>query len=270
VVSPSLSAGDRSISIKGRCKTGDLVDCSATAKTYKGQTLAQLAAAIAEGFGIAFSINGTDTAIDTFTVAPGEKIHAAIERAARARGVLMVGTAKGNVVFTAPGSTLSTTRIVEGVNLKTGSGDFSAQDRFSKYELIGHGGGAWDGKAATPTTATDAGARTPRKLIIVEDGLPADLATKRVQWEAATRAARSTKLTVSVVGWRQDSGELWRPNLLVSVVSPSLGVDGKFLISGVTFSKSDGGTVATLELRQRGAFAVQPQIEKKEGAQWTQ
>ena len=269
-VSPSLSATARSISVRGRCKTGDMVDCSATAKTYTKQNLVQLCTAIADGFGVSFSINGTDTTIETFTVAPGEKIYAAIERAARARGVFLVGSGKGNVTITAPGSTLSATRIVEGVNLLSISGDFTANERFATYEIIGHGGGGWNAAAVSPQTATDTGARAPRKLVIAEDGLPADLATKRIQWEAATRAARATKLQGSLVGWRQDSGELWRPNILVSVVSPSIGVDGKFLISGVTFSKSDSGTITTLDLKPRGSFAVHQQIDKKEGVKWTQ
>jgi prophage tail gpP-like protein len=270
-VSPKLSAGERSLSIKGRCKTGDLVDCSAVAKTYKAQTLAALANAIAKGYGVSFSYMGADTAIESFSVGAGEKIFAAIERAARARGVLLLSTGAGNVIIAAPSSVALPVRLLEGVNILGGAASFSCGERYATYEVVGNGPGGWGGEVPAPQTATDAGARSPRKLVIVEDGLPLDLSKKRAQWEASTRATRGTKIQVQVLGWRNDIGSLWAPNYLVPVVSDSLGVDGKFLISGVTFSISEQGTTTTLDLRPREGFAVKPEIPKaEEGVKWTQ
>ena len=67
-------------------------------------------------------------------------------------------------------------------------------------------------------------------------------------------------------GWRQGpDGGLWVPNRLVRVASPSLGLAGEFLISGVELSLSASGLTATLDLALPDAYKAAPLVRTASG-----
>jgi prophage tail gpP-like protein len=50
------------------------------------------------------------------------------------------------------------------------------------------------------------------------------------------------------------------PNLLVTLESPALGMDGELLVASVTLSVDDsGGSLSALELVNPDAYAAEPQ-----------
>ena len=63
------------------------------------------------------------------------------------------------------------------------------------------------------------------------------------------------------MGWRQQgfTGPLWAPNLLVSIRSPWLRLDGEMLIRQCTFTRDpQGGTETVLEIISPQAFDPEP------------
>ena len=107
--------------------------------------------------------------------------------------------------------------------------------------------------------------RTERVLVIrPEHNVTIASATKRAQWEATTRAARSDVVTITVQGWTQADGTLWPVNSLVKVVSPTIAVDGTMLIAQAEYSIDDtSGTTTTLTLKRPDAFKPEPVISKE-------
>lgn len=105
-VSQRISATRHQISISGRDKTGDLVDCAAIhpGSQWRNRTLAQIAADLCAPFGIAvrWQVNDDTAArpFSSFTLENSETVADALTRSARHRGVLVTSNADGDLVFT--------------------------------------------------------------------------------------------------------------------------------------------------------------------------
>ena len=260
-VLPFFANEDHGVTIVGRDKTGDLVDCSAISKTgeWKGRTLLQVAEDIAKPFGI--SVTDTVGLSETFkqsALQEGETAFEALERAARMRGVLLVSDEDGNLVITRAGTSRVNTALVQGQNILSARGSFSFRDRFSTYICKGQNVGL---DLSTPEQnsqpkgeAPDSQVKRYRPLIIVAEDIADSKGLKdRAMWEAAVRMGRSARPVITVQGWEHDAG-LWLPNTLVRVDCPYLYLAEELLIVAVTYQVNDRGTTAELELCRPAAF----------------
>jgi prophage tail gpP-like protein len=266
-VEPSYDSGAHAIAFRGRDATGDLVDCSALVEgggRWMGQGLETIAAAICKPFGIPVSVKASlGQPLREFHLQTGETAFEAIERMAKAYGVLPVSNGLGGLVFTRAGSGGAQSALTLGGNILKARGMFSHKDRFSRYIVLAQAAG--DDYVDPSITvgghgeATDPGVGRYRPLIIVAD-MP-DLNAnyqRRAQWEASVRAGRARKSSISVQGWRDDAGRLYRPNTMVKVDDDFTGIHDTLLISGVKLSLSNAGTVAELTVTRREAFDVIP------------
>jgi prophage tail gpP-like protein len=111
-------------------------------------------------------------------------------------------------------------------------------------------------------SAKDVSVTRPGRVLLIrpDKGYNAAEAKRRADWEARIRAAKSEVVSVTVQGWRQPNGKLWRPNMLSWVQAPRMiGVDGDMLISQVEFSVGESGTITQLHLVRPDAFTPEPQ-----------
>lgn len=271
---PSYDDSSHTLSLSGRDKTGDLVDCSAIHKTgqWRDQGMAQIAKDLCQPFGIAVRASvDTGKPFRKFALQEGESVFEALDRAARLRGLLLITDGSGNLLISRAGSTRLGMALSEGENILSASGQFSGRDRFSQYIVKGQRAGDDDSDAKSTNqargTATDTGVRRHRPLIVLaEDQADGGSASERAAWERNVRIGRGQRVSISVQGWAHAQG-LWAPNVLVRVRSPWLGVDADLLITSVTFALDSGGTRTDLELCPRAAFDVIPPTEK-EGTAW--
>ncbi|WP_034627445.1 phage baseplate assembly protein [Desulfocurvibacter africanus] len=266
---PSFDANSHELTVAGRDRACDLVDCSAPHEPgeWTNISLDRLARILAAPFGVAVSVQ-TDVgkAFDKIAVEPGESAWETLERACRQRAVLCISDAAGGIVLTRTGSERAATALVEGQNILSARGRFTTKDRFSVYRVLGQRPGTdFDSgpEVAQPSAESkDASITRYRPLIIVgEQSLDTATGRERAQWEATIRAARGSSVQVTVQGWTQGDGSLWRPGLLAHVTSPYLRLDTELLIAGVRHTLSDGGTLSELDLRRPDAY--QPGPEKK-------
>ena len=264
-VSPSISASDHQISISGRDKTCDLVDCSVDLTSFEviGVTLADLANMVCAPFGISVKVK-TDCGepFVRFAVQVGETAFSCLERAARQRGVLLTTDCSGALVITAKNEFEACgDALIEGVNIKSGSASFNWRERFKEYTCHGQMPAFFDG-ADDPIhnqigKATDCNVKRYRPMLITgESFVTCDAARIRAENECGCRAGKSTQVRIEVVGWRQSSGQLWRPRQKVSVQSNSLYLDNaELVIATVRYGFSDfGGKTVDLELNRPDAF----------------
>lgn len=267
-VNPSYNKDTHSISVEGRDKAADLVDCSAG--TDPGEhlniSLEALAKKLCTPFGITVKMQVTGGGIsDRFPlwkVHPGESVFETLDRAAKTRQVLIFSDGLGSIIISRTGTTKATTQLVEGKNILEGRAKYSHRDRYSRYTVKSQLGG-WSAEVSPDTatgviaTSTDATVKRFRPLEIVsEASVDTKTAKKRVDWEKSVRQGRSSVFTVDVEGFRQGDGTLWLPNTLVQLKSPWLGVDRELLITEVSYQQTSDGSKATLELEAKEAFDV--------------
>lgn len=271
----TIDYDDRShgMSVSGRSRTGDLVDCSALYTLGKGQwrnqPLIQIATDLCQPFGITVSVQ-TDLGAPfrRFTLQDGETVHEALERAARMRGVLMMTDGTGALVFTrATAAARTRTAVERGVNVLRGRRTGSWRDRFSQYTVktqVAGDDNFFGGSAATPKrVCSDADVNRYRPLILQAEGQESGAELqKRADWERNVRAGRAQRLSYTVDGWSNQEG-LWQPNVLARVVDPALKVNAELLILSVRQVKNaEDGSVTELELADPKVMTVEPLTPK--------
>lgn len=266
----SSTASDRSMTVSGRSRAGDLVDASAVHKSgqWTSRPLREIATDLCKPFGVAVRAEvDLGGAIRTFALQEGESVYEALDRLARIRGLLVVTATDGAVVFTRAGKSGARTRLERGVNILRGTVRTSWRERFSEYIVKAQSSGDdslfGEPAAAAKATAKDAGVGRHRPLIILSDeqGSVAEL-KQRAQWEANVRAGRASRLVYEVPGWRDAAGAIWEPNTRVQVIDPWFRVNAELLIVSATLARSDQGTTTELELADPKAFDVLPVTPK--------
>lgn len=266
-VAPNYNAEDHSISVSGRDKTADLVDCSAPATQWIGRSLAAVARELCAPFGISvIDQAGANAPFRSLKPNDGETVFDMLDQAARIRGVLLITDGKGNLVITRAGTARANDALRLGQNILSGSGNFDLRDVFSSYSLKGQQpGDDWlsgETAAAVMAKASDSRIKRHRPLTLIADG-PLDAAAReQVTWERNVRWGRSQSITYSVQGHRQSNGALWRPNMLTNVFDHYQFLDGaERLITDLTYILDDQGERSDLTVMPREAFDLVAQPE---------
>jgi prophage tail gpP-like protein len=257
------------ISVIGRGRTQDLVDCSAewpTAQLVQGTAL-DIATRLASAYGIPvvlgegaeagdpvpapWCLNYTDT---------GASI---IQRVAQAVGLLAYENAAGALVLANAGNSEAASGIVYGENVEGWSVELAADQRFSEIVCRAISQDAWGDLPGSDIfdTEVDPNVARHRRLNIVmadvaED--PRSFTIRKAIWEVARRAGRATSARATIDSWRDAAGALWRPNTMVPVSLPGMPADMMLCLSEVTFRRDEGGTHADLALLPREAFILEP------------
>lgn len=252
----------------------------------------------------------TGAPFERFSIKAGETIFELLDRAAKLRGVLLQSDEKGNLVITNRGggnadiinssSVLASAQsalkaaaiaelgkgvsigadLVQGENILTAQASYNDTDRFATYIVKGQSQGTdlFNGPQVTKIEATafDQAITRRRPLIIIaETSVDKKAAQRRANWEATVRAAKAIDVSITVQGWFRKDGKLWSVNDLVNVNAGFIGLSDqqKLLITTVTFTKDQSGTITELSLTRPDAFQLNPMQktkDPKEKAGWKQ
>ncbi len=274
-----MGADSMKITIAGRDKTADLIDCAAIYKggQWKKRTLEQIARDLCQPYGVAVRWELTDAEsaapFTSFTLDHSETVYEALGRAARARGVLITSNAAGDLVFTRADESHSD-RLVLGENLLSVDFDEDYRDRFSEYTVKGHGrsngkvGDTVDARtiASQKGTATDSEITRYRPMIILADSkIDAQSATARALREQRRRLAKSVTFEAQLDGWTRSNGQIWMPNILAEIDAAKFAIQtGPLLVSKVVLTLDDReGVKTTLTLAPRDGFLVPVEKDRK-------
>lgn len=303
-VSVSYDAASHEIKVNGRDRTGDLVDCSAPSTSFSGLTFLQIAEKLTAPFGITvYDETAAGRKLNTkekkagkkgtpvkkprvggklpkCATQNGETVFKTLEKLARSEGVLLVSDGEGGLLITRAGMGGDCATVLKfGENILRAQFEHSHANLYSDITVKGQAAAADAGKFdvthAQPkgSVSRSKGAKTGnsqiaryRPLIVVaETQADGKRCQQRAEWEAANREAKARKITVTVQGWRQESGELWRINQRVKVVCPWMRVDEWWLIAGVSYRLDEGGSLTELTLVGEKAFDLLPEIPEPEG-----
>ncbi|EFH6215669.1 phage baseplate assembly protein [Escherichia coli] len=274
-----MTADSMKITIAGRDKTADLIDCAAvySGGQWKNRTLEQIARDLCAPYGVTvrweLSDKESSAAFPGFTLDHSETVYEALVRASRARGVLMTSNAAGELVFSRAAST-ATDELVLGENLLTLDFEEDFRDRFSEYTVKGYArangaeGDDIDAKSIVSRkgTATDSDVTRYRPMIIIADSkITAKDAQARALREQRRRLAKSITFEAEIDGWTRRDGQLWMPNLLVTIDASKYAIKTtELLVSKVTLILNDqDGLKTRVSLAPREGFLVPVESDRK-------
>lgn len=266
-VSPAFDPQNHSITVSGRSKCQDLVDCAAEwpGGQILGSSVLDIAQKLAKVYGIYVSATGdVGAGIPQFNLLLGETPYDVIERICRYRALLPYDDPDGNLVLGAVGTKQAASGFKEGVNVERARAVFSMDQRYSEYIAFlqsvdvftdtGNGGNLLG-------TAYDKGVQRHRRRVIIAEagGGGQDVAKQRANWEAARRYGRSGCVMLSTDSWRDSAGVLYKPNTLVPLTLPTLKITGKtWVIGEVSYARGEQGTRAQLTIMPPEAFNPEP------------
>ena len=273
----SYNHQNHEITISGRSKLADLVDCSTHGLQLKaGQTLLSVARQLCKPYGISVSadssasaaanqpFSATDLALD-----PGQTVWDFLEELARIRAVLLISDSAGNLVITRAGAGRADSPLILGQNIKSAAARRSHRSLFSDITVAGMAA-TWSVMDATGNSQAQASvsgqARRYRQRVIITDQ-PVDIAAckQRADWQRRVDWGRSRSIDYTLRGWRQggDTGRVWMPNetTVVTDTFSQLNADTRLIASvRQQFTRSSGRTT-TLTVMPPSAFDLLAQPE---------
>lgn len=281
-ISCNYNRNEKSLEIRGRGKTGDLVDCSNWGPNSKSefynQTVLNVIKALCKPFSISVLAHSSASspvskkaAAGSWKTKEGDTVFDSILRLCRANAILPIDYGDGKVTLTRTSAKKATDSLELGGNILSGTSSNSNLERFSSYEVKGNGSGANDFSAILETVtgpsaiSTDALIIRHRPLVIITSDVVNEISRlqEKAKWEALTRAGFSRRFQYSVNGWLQSDGTPWSVNSLVKVEDEISKVQGKpLLITEVVFSLSEtSGMISNITTMSPDAFDLLAQAE---------
>lgn len=257
------------ISIIGRGRTCDLVDCGAEWPSHQmiGGNAETIARNLAKPYGITVRMGpgaspGPD--VSKWPLNYGETAADIIQRVARNAGLLAFEDVDGALVLANVGATRAASGAVWGRNVEEWSVQQAMDQRFSEYVCCSE---SMDAMMELPGSdfydvETDPNVPRHRRMYLVVEQVASDpqaFTVRRAKWEAARRAGRAFVCQATIDSWRDDGGALWMPNTLVPFSLPAAIDPGDLVISEVTFRRDNTrGTTAQIVAMPRAAFTPEP------------
>ena len=266
----NVTAGSRNLTLSGRDRTSDLVDSSVIGNAeYNNLDLEQIAIQLVKPFGLKVLKNvDVGKPFEKFTIRQGETIFGALNRGAKDRQLILLSTTHGNLLIDKRGSKRAKTELIEGINILQSGATFDNSERFSEYHVKGQQSGilgdASDTNASLGKAFDEGMTRFRPNLIISEQSVDNEAAQKRAEFEATFKAAKATKVSVTVLGWRQKDGSLWEVNQIVHLENRSVGIKSDMLINAIRYVQGVNGRKVELELVRKDAFEFKKTIKKSD------
>lgn len=260
---PALRPNETVKTIDVRTKTGHTIECMAqkTALEFNNQRLSQIATAIMAPYGDDLKPLFFDGDSDQFTKVRKEITDtdfSFLSGIAIQKGFMITSSDTGQMAFiraNIDGKPLS--RFVEGETaMEYISAAYDGTKRHSSYQAVTESPGV----PGPSSVLNDESIPVYRPFVFSADDLEAGNLDTALNWRRSKSLADSTKLKITVAGWRNDVNILWRENMKVSVLAPSVDIFNEtgYIISGVDLLKDEnGGNVSGLEMVLPQAYSLE-------------
>jgi prophage tail gpP-like protein len=269
----AYDATNHTLTVRGRERTADLVDCAATVDgpyEWANIGLEEAARRIAEPYGITVRAEADlGKAFTRFSIQPGEAAWEAIARAARERAVIATGDGLGTLILTRAGEGGEAAGALrlggKDGNILRANGSFDVAERHDVVVVRGQAQGETEASQGEARATDEDIIRHRPKVILAEAQGEGVTFQDRAAHEVRVAAGKSRRVRYTVPGWRGSSGNLWLPNTKVWVEDAFLELERELLISNVTFSLTEQGTVTELQVAPVDAYALLPEPGKGGG-----
>ncbi|WP_084174660.1 phage baseplate assembly protein [Afifella pfennigii] len=294
-VIPDIDDERAEVTISGRDKAGDLIDCAAAPDgpgEFRQVKLEEAARRVAAPFGLKVrSEIDTGHPFPRYPLDLAETGLAAIEKGARQRHALVTSDGTGGVVITRTGASRAPAALTLPGNMKASRAEYSHENRHSDTIVRGQAeraGGRREGRAvpldvngdphavderqagdgsATERerygTAIVGRAQDPeitryRPIVHLAKTQPDEVsATDEADWRMRTARAEAEDLQTRVHDFRAN-GALWKVNQLAFVSDRYQGIERDLLISRTVYRYDEKGAETELTLSSPEAFDARP------------
>jgi prophage tail gpP-like protein len=268
-VEPEMTTDGMTKGLHGFSFTADAIDSTVQPPyEFNGVTLKQLANALLPPLGIkAVWECDPGPAFGKVTANETESIFAFLSKLASQRGILVSCTPQGDMLFLrAAVDSKSIGTVQEGGRFAVGwKARYDGRLRYNQYRCITKSSSKTGKVLDWKSPAYSANGSTTRNRAVViepddtvprsrwitfhaDDTTPGDI-RNAAKWKKNRQFVQALTQEFPVSDWYGPDGKLWRPNTIVTVISPTLGVPQgfDFLIRAVEF-RWDDSREATLSL----------------------
>jgi prophage tail gpP-like protein len=275
-IEQTLAPRTHLITLSGRGKLADLVDCSCRIDKVNANTsLEALCTAIATPYSVDVFVppNGTQAVLDKLPVLPRQIVSITetawevIERYARYCGMLVFESEEGELTISTAGTELGASGVSIGQNVeaivctKSTLGTFSTFNAvLSAYSAGADDEGVTNLPIVTVVAKNNTGRLRPTYFVSEQSATDRRFVEKRVNWMASRAYGRSRRVRALVDSWRDASGSPWIPNTNYPVSADAVGIPENtiLLLAEVTFILDKLGTHAELVFGPRQGFLPEP------------
>jgi len=260
-VSPTIDNGQRTVAVSGYSLPGVLNDCTPPASSFplefNGQTLKDIASAVAEPFGLSVDFQGEPGAVfERVACEPGKKALAFLAELAKQRNLIISSTERGKLLFwQSKDAGKSVAKLQQGVApVLSVTPFFSPQEYYSHITGIEPVTVGLEGSQYTVKNPRLQGVTRPITFN-APDTEGADVKAA-VEAKAGRMFGNMVAYSIRVATWRDPSGKLWAPNTTIKLTAPDAMVydEYEFVIRSVQFERESAAATATLDLVIPGSF----------------
>jgi prophage tail gpP-like protein len=271
----SFDSSSHSVSVSGRDKTGDLIDSSIIQKTYTVKSFKRLIEIVLKDNGYndikvinqvpdIKNLTSVSSKAGSLKTEKGDTIFSFIDRYAQKLQVLINTDSDGNLIITREGvegvgGALISTKGNPNNNILNANIQITTNERFRFIEVFAQEDNNNFGinTVLQKGAAEDEVVRNPRRIRIdYGDTASSNFLRDLAKWNINVKRAKGQRYNCRVQGYFNADGEIWRPNTLVEVNDDKCQLNGRFLIQGVTYSKSLQGSFTDLSIVNQGAFTL--------------
>ena len=247
--------------IDARTKAGHTIECMAqnSAVEFSNQTLSEIAAQIMAPYGDDLKPLFFDGDSDIFPKVRKEITDTDfifLSGLATQKGFMITSSDTGKMVFIrANVDGKPVTRFIEGdTAIENIAATYSGTVRHSSYQAVTESAGV----PGPSSILADPSISVYRPFVFSANDLEAGNLETALKWRRSKSLADSTKLSITATGWRNQVNMLWRENMKVTVLAPSVDIftETEYIISGVDLKKDKSGNVATLEMVLPQAYTL--------------
>ena len=260
-VSPSLTEKGSIKKIDIYSHSADIIDsCVQPPYTQNSITLKSRALSLCAPFGLPPVFESGDGGrFDRITATKSEKIFDHLLKLARKKKLLVSCNEYGALYIFRPGST---TEPIETLNesdlgpVLSWEGSFNGRDRYSHYRVAGKS----VKKVAPVSTVVDPSVPCYRLHCNSDSSADSGNVEESADWQRSKALADALSVTLPLDSWKTKSGEIWKPNRFVTVISKTLDIPNgvTLLIRRVTLKLDSDKLTATIDLCPKEVYTGDP------------
>lgn len=262
VVAPSLNTRESVIQFEGWSFMADAIDSTIKPPLEQSKvTLEKRAKELLNPLGIevVFDVED-DEPFDRVTANESDTIFDHLAGLAKQRGVLITSTPQGKALFTKANIGNPVGVILEDFPpYIEATVKFDGRARFNAYKATAQS----PKKNSKTATANDPQVPKSRFRTFSADDASEEGLQKAVDWARSKALADALTINFPVHSWYDPEGNLWRPNTIVTVVSPSLFAPNgfNFMIKSVEYMFESVGIGAVLGLVPPAVYTGEDLVE---------